>query len=57
LSNYTAFTSFFIKEKRKENHQQNKSTFSILLVLTDQIKSHDVNRKRNSDKGIKMQTF
>lgn len=61
MSNYTAFTYFFIKEK-KEKKTTNKTKVPLeqsinFLVLTDQIKSHDVNRKRNSDKGINMQTF
>lgn len=61
MSNYTAFTYFFIKEK-KEKKTINKTKALLeqsinFLVLTDQIKSHDVNRKRNSEKGIKMQTF
>lgn len=58
MSNYTAFTYFFIKEQKKKTTNKTKVLLEKsrnFLVLTDQIKSHDVNRKRNSDKGIKMQ--
>lgn len=62
MSNYTAFTYFFIKGKKEKKITTNEtkvlSEQSInFLVLTDQRKSHDVNRKRNSDKRRKMQTF